>query len=361
MSYYEILNANLTSENFGKVKNQKISVNGQETIVDGYTLSLTEEQLNNLIIKILEQLKVDENIKLESEEQRNKFNEKIDEIIIANSETEFDTENLIVFTIFEKDGKVVSSSINDNSFAIVFEMYGEEEKILNINSTNFETEKTYSIVVKSTNNSINVEIPLTENQMLMLDYSKTKEDSIINQEFNIKYETETQSFKFNINGTIEENADIELKEIQEDEIVEIDEEKSTKAITQLTEVIVGKGILSEAKEAKEAADEAKKEEKRNLAELELSLLKMDFESLTLTDLPNEEVMDYMEKFKKYVIDYEVISNKVLRLKLDTLESNEDKYMTIYNMVEKNDENKYNIELEYESETEIINGILLTII
>ena len=344
MSYYKIINTNLTDDNFSKVKNQKINVNNQDIVVDGYTLSLTEEQIYNLVIKVLEQLKVDENIQFENEEQKNKFHEMIENIISEYSDVEFDTENLIVYTMFEKDDKIVSSSIKNNSFSAVFEMYEEEGRVLDISLTDFETEEKYNVVIKSTNENINVEIPLDDNQTLILDYSNIKEDNIINKDFNVKYETQNESVKLDIKRTIEENADIELKEILEEDIIKVNDNKNTEIMNKIV------GIFEENKSGEMVLEEADKIK-----------FNAEFEILKGTDLESDTVIQYMEEIKKSVIDYEVISNKVLRLKIDIQNSNEEKYMTIYNMIEKNDENKYNIELEYDDETGLVNGLLLTII
>ena len=365
-NYYEIVNTNLSDDSFAKLENQKININNQEIICNGYTLSLTEEQINTLIIKIVEQLKVDENIEFKTEEQRNQFNEYIDEIISDYNESEFDNEKLIIFTIFEKDGQVISSSITNDEFSILFEMYEEEEKILDISLNNFELEETYNAIIKSTGDSINLEIPILENQKLILDYSRVKESDNVNQKFYIKYENGSESIKLNMEGTIEENTEIELKEISDDEIVEFDNETTMKVSSELMKILEGiseddTNELIKVFELKEEEDLDFDIEEGEISEVEKTRFNAGFELLVGENIESETLMDYMKTLEIYVADYELISKQVLRLEIDEDNYDEEKYTTIYNIIEQNKQNTYNIELEYDEETGLVNGVLLTII
>ena len=58
--YIEIIKDNLEDKTFSKEENQTIEIDGKSVQVNAYSVTLTKEQLNNLYISILEQLKSDE-------------------------------------------------------------------------------------------------------------------------------------------------------------------------------------------------------------------------------------------------------------------------------------------------------------
>ena len=58
--YIEIIQNNLDDKNFSKDQNQTIQIDGKSVQVNAYSVTLTKEQLNDLYINILEQLKSDE-------------------------------------------------------------------------------------------------------------------------------------------------------------------------------------------------------------------------------------------------------------------------------------------------------------
>ena len=58
--YIEIIKDNLEDKTFSKEENQTIEIDGKSVQVNAYSVTLTKEQLNNLYISVLEQLKSDE-------------------------------------------------------------------------------------------------------------------------------------------------------------------------------------------------------------------------------------------------------------------------------------------------------------
>ncbi len=58
--YIQIIKDNLEDKTFSKEENQTIEIDGKSVQVNAYSVTLTKEQLNNLYISILEQLKSDE-------------------------------------------------------------------------------------------------------------------------------------------------------------------------------------------------------------------------------------------------------------------------------------------------------------
>ena len=73
--YASIITQNIGETNFQRQKNQIVEINGQNYLANAYILSLTKEQLNNVYINILENLKEDEIILNKIDKIQNKINQ----------------------------------------------------------------------------------------------------------------------------------------------------------------------------------------------------------------------------------------------------------------------------------------------
>ena len=60
--YINLINSNVSKNNFSKQKNQIIQIDGKNVNVNAYILTLTKEKMNNIFIEMLEQVKQDEMI-----------------------------------------------------------------------------------------------------------------------------------------------------------------------------------------------------------------------------------------------------------------------------------------------------------
>ena len=72
--YLNVITQNISKDNFSKLSNQNITINNQSYIADGYALTLTKEQLNNMYVNLLETLKQDEIILGKIDNLQNKIN-----------------------------------------------------------------------------------------------------------------------------------------------------------------------------------------------------------------------------------------------------------------------------------------------
>lgn len=87
-TYIGIIEKNIENQEFSKEKDQTIQINEKNVQVNGYSVTLTKEQLNNMYLEILNQLKADEIILGKLDLIQEALNE-IKEIIPNNSgETE---------------------------------------------------------------------------------------------------------------------------------------------------------------------------------------------------------------------------------------------------------------------------------
>ena len=91
--YTEIIENSLSDKNFSKAQNQTIEIDGKSVQVNAYSVTLTKEQLNNLYLDILEQLKNDEIILGKLDTLQTTIQE-INQLLQNSDNTTNNTENL---------------------------------------------------------------------------------------------------------------------------------------------------------------------------------------------------------------------------------------------------------------------------
>ena len=76
---------------------------------------------------------------------------------------------------------------------------------------------------------------------------------------------------------------------------------------------------------------------------------------------SSNVVNLIQAIENNFIDMEVISNTELRLKLDRANKNEEVVTTLTSFIEENKNRKYNVKVEYDQTTGLVNGIILTML
>ncbi len=164
-TYIGIIQSNVSSDKYYKQSNAMITINNKSVQANAYSIKLTLEEYNNLSIKILEQISIDETILSridliedeikakysdynQEETLREKFvnyiNEKIEKIQNNNIGSEE-----VKLTVYENNMKTVRTSIEKSTEKLTLDLYGEssikidrvvlgdntEEQILKIEKT----------------------------------------------------------------------------------------------------------------------------------------------------------------------------------------------------------------------------------
>lgn len=201
-TYLTILKEQITKDKFTKNKDVSLNINNQNLVVTSYTLQLSNEEVKNIQIKLLEKLKEDDftlniisdkmKILNSSEEYAdiNSIKEEIQKQIEEISKLN-DIEPLKI-TVFVNSGLVVKTEISTNSEIIDFNTNVEESKITtNVNIKelfNEQNEENNIDNSSSTNTSISIS---KEKQG---DQTKLLIDVIYN-------DGETKTSKMNIDST----------------------------------------------------------------------------------------------------------------------------------------------------------------
>lgn len=112
--YSKLIGSGFSKENFTKEKNQVIKINGKDINVNKYTLKMTKEQLNDIYIKVLEEMGQDEIIlnKIDN------IQEKINQYEIVNNSLEINLREKFVNQINEKTQEIKSKNIGRDEVSI---------------------------------------------------------------------------------------------------------------------------------------------------------------------------------------------------------------------------------------------------
>lgn len=248
--YLDIIIKNVSTDNFKKQSGGIITINQKETSVNSYTITLTKEQLNNIYIDILEQIKQDDIIlskisKLQhliilnnSTDIKDNFIEYINNVIKNIKDNNIGQDEVNI-TVYENKGQTVRTSIEHATEKVTFDIIKEDKSIsLNID---------YNIFSADHENSFNLEVTkqTSENQSNTHvefysinddDRVNTKLDSNINVEKgylnHILFEYNDNKDKINIelqnNKQNVEQLDI-IERIDEDNIIKLEELEDAQA------------------------------------------------------------------------------------------------------------------------------------
>ena len=164
--YLSIINLNVPNESFSKQSNQAIQIDEKDINANAYSIVLTKEKLNDLIIKILEEVKQDETL-------ISKFGEfdNIDEVITSINKS----------NIGEEESKIV--------------VYETEETTVRITIQNPDYKIDLDILQDETENYISLSYEdIANDEKKVVTYKKTSTESSIG--FTTKEDDETKEYNF---------------------------------------------------------------------------------------------------------------------------------------------------------------------
>lgn len=386
--YLNVIINNRTKENFSKQKNSKIQVNNQEILADSYTLTLTKEQLNDIYIKFLEEIKKDDIIlgKIEKIEQN-----------IVNYGIEYDLKNEFINSIDETIQNIISNNIgSEETKIIVYVKNGYTLKtVIQVPEYEIEIDSIKSQYLKinyyTLKNQTNLSIKfLKENDNKNLEIIRNYKDEDI-KTLNINKKTEVVQEEAKVNSTIkyEDNSNklnIEskqiLKKLEEvpDKIV-LDDENSIKLNdlneTQMQNLLNGieQGITSEYNEIasklngneivdmlynlgiiKETVD---LDFTNQLSQTEIDRFNVQFEFIKGEKIKNEDVLKNIEAIKNYIINIEKNGENEIKIEIDMNQNNLEKANEVYKIVSESKKD-YDILAEHDEENGLIKYIVLKI-
>lgn len=396
--YTNMIIQNISKEHFTKQKNQEIQINGKKLIANSHSLTITKEQLNHIYLKFLEEVKKDEIIlkridkmqeileryQLSDTQEtsfRKQFEQDIDEYIaqinknnIGNDETKI--------VIYEVNGTTVSSRIQTSNYEIYMDILAQtEENYLQIGYKDHTTGKeqehilTYQKTLQKTSIILNqkkegktVQYSIesdekaegnlyTKNTVTKYQDEKNRVEIISDKEIGLVNGFEKQTVFDNENSIHLNRAEAE----QATEAIQKAGQSITGKLNELFTTTVKWEDLAEVLKVTGLVKEENILQAMGVTQTERNRFNSKFEMLQGENLENTEVLKIIEAIKQNLNDMEVTSNTELKLKLDKINHNEELVTTISSFIEQNKNKKYNVKIEYEETTGLVNYIVLTML
>lgn len=390
--YSEIINKKVSKEKFEKNSKQVITINEKNITTNAYILKLTNEELNNLYVDLLESLKQDEIILNKIESIQNKINsininsseskdlkesfaeeidlqiEKINKTNIGNQETKI--------IVYENSGKTIRTAIQGKDYEINFDYINtQDEKNIELIVKKDEIE-TYNIKLKKDKDGIKLDIYSNDETnpiKISLKQNKNESDKKCSNNINLKYENANSKLEVSaeqeinivdnfenentlndqnsilLNGLEKEQLQAVLNQVSEEVQQKINSISEEVKINDIQEILEALGIINKQQNI----------EAGGITETEKNRFNSKFEILKGEELDNENVLKVVEAVKENIINAQVDTNEEIKIEISRNESNQDIEKSLEEYIKKEKDKKYDIKIEYDEDTELVKYIIMT--
>lgn len=390
--YSEIINKKVSKEKFEKNSKQVITINEKNITTNAYILKLTNEELNNLYVDLLESLKQDEIILNKIESIQNKINsininsseskdlkesfaeeidlqiEKINKTNIGNQKTKI--------IVYENSGKTIRTAIQGKDYEINFDYINtQDEKNIELIVKKDEIE-TYNIKLKKDKDGIKLDIYSNDETnpiKISLEQNKNESDKKCSNNINLKYENANSKLEVSaeqeinivdnfenentlndqnsilLNGLEKEQLQAVLNQVSEEVQQKINSISEEVKINDIQEILETLGIINKQQNI----------EAGGITETEKNRFNSKFEILKGEELDNENVLKVVEAVKDNIINAQVDTNEEIKIEISRNESNQDIEKSLEEYIKKEKDKKYDIKIEYDEDTELVKYIIMT--
>lgn len=228
-TYLGILQSNVSKDKFSKQSKALITLNNQDVQTNAYYLTLTREEYNNLIIKILRQISQDEIIlgkidKIddlvekdelyqlsENSSLRNEVIELINDII-----KEIENKNIgqdeVKITVYENSGKTVRTTLETTTNRFIIDTYNNGNSLKLVNKVYGAVDSEQILIIEkdinSSNNKISIEYEIIEDNEISHDYVIKLEQKVDNTNITRLLQLQISNQKYKANLKVEDNIEI---------------------------------------------------------------------------------------------------------------------------------------------------------
>ena len=390
--YLNVITQNISKDNFSKLSNQNITINNQSYIADGYGLTLTKEQLNNMYVNLLETLKQDEIILGKIDNLQNKINT----INLYQQNSTINIKDEFVNSINQKIQEINQSNIgSDQTQITAYEMDGQTAKIA-IKTAEYEIdfdslgnngflqlslikgENTSEIILERNTNETDLTIQTIneEGKPIKITYSQTNKIDNKNEtkNYSLIYEDDEQrvnaSIVQNISivqnlenkvSTNEENA-VTLNNLEQGQLQQITNNIKTALnnkletvrqdinISDINNMLINIGLIRDESVLESTV----------VTETEKNRYNSKYELLQGENLKSEDISRIVDTIKSNLVNLEVVSSQELKLKIDRHEGNEEMAKVLNDFLEDNSNQEYNLKVEY-GDDGLVSALILTMV
>ena len=382
--YSNIITEAISNGTFSSNKKAMITYNNNTIKAKAYTVTLNSQQVENLILQILNNIKTETVItnKLNDES----FGEQIDEKIKSKLEEEISD---LKITVYEQNSNTIRTILEVGQYKIVLENTKQNGQVQsNIQINNLKTDKTDEIDIELTKNT-------TENQeTINLTANVTKEDEDYTLGFQTEIKQDAQNIKFNatasykkdiltasvmLENTVDMTSDIEKKEILEKTnnvtLNDMEEERMNKIIEALKTNVPLKfqkrlELLSDALTIpkNEVNDNVSEDE---MTQVEINKFNSKFEFYTGNEVSAENVKSLLNIVEENLGSYEIKLDEnqeninemsedelkyIIKLNIEKDKKDEEGIKQVLAKIK--DKKKYKISISYKEKNQLIDNIII---
>lgn len=382
--YMNIITNAISNGTFSSNKDAKITYNNNTVSAKAYTVSLTNEQVEGMIVEILNNLKEEDKI---GEKYQDKINDAISNI---TDEKEMPA---IKITVYEQNKKTIRTAIEITSLAkITVENTDENNELktkIQISGINSETTEEYDIEItkKNDENQENVEAILSvtngdDTYQAGISNTLKKSDSEIQIKTILEYKKDILTAALNLNNNIILGDSFEKKQTLSNNNYVLNDapaESRQKVITQLKQVVPEKmttrmGLLMEAIGLKQNNVTQTEKPESEMTQVDINKFNAKFEFFTGDEVTPENVRALIGNAKENLGSYEINivedsqnsgnttttdPEKIkysIKLKIEKGKTNEDGTNQILAKI--SDKKKYKVSIFYKEQNNMIDYITI---
>ena len=377
--YSEIINKKVSKEKFEKNSKQVITINEKNITTNAYILKLTNEELNNLYVDLLESIQNKINSininSSESKDLKESFAEEIDLQIEKINKTNIGNQETKII-VYENSGKTIRTAIQGKDYEINFDYINtQDEKNIELIVKKDEIE-TYNIKLKKDKDGIKLDIYSNDETnpiKISLEQNKNESDKKCSNNINLKYENANSKLEVSaeqeinivdnfenentlndqnsilLNGLEKEQLQAVLNQVSEEVQQKINSISEEVKINDIQEILEELGIINKQQNI----------EAGGITETEKNRFNSKFEILKGEELDNENVLKVVEAVKDNIINAQVDTNEEIKIEISRNESNQDIEKSLEEYIKKEKDKKYDIKIEYDEDTELVKYIIMT--
>lgn len=386
--YIQIIENGLLNQNFLKQENQTIEIDGKSVQTNSYSVTLTKEQLNNLYLALLEQLKNEEVIlgKLDtlqikddnSQSLRDSFIDGIDELISQINQNNIGQDETTI-TVYENMKNTVRTSIQTNEYEINLDFLSTNgENFIQYSEENNSNNTTKNFALSENNGDLEINITTTEGENennYTIKQTKEVSGNSMTKSISARYEDSdnrveayvTQNYQtvtqFNDGITLDNQNSIKLNDLEQEELqslmTTVTDNVNNKFAELQTEIDMQE--IQQVLVNAQLLEEGQNIESTGVTETEKTRYNSQFEMLKGQNLDAERVLNAINASQNYINNLEVVSNTELRIVLDRTTNNPDVVTTLQTFMEEHGRETYNIDVDYDENTGLVDALVLTIV
>lgn len=378
--YGDILKNQFEIGNITKENNKIINVNEKDIKTTSYTLTLTREEINDIFLKLLEEVKQEDiilskldkldevlnfyNTIVNSNETSNlkgDFVSKVEKTIKNINETNIGQEETEVI-VYVKGKNVLRTQINYPEYELDIDC--SENEYIRLTTQKIATSESNTYTVTYNDNETKLDIKNNKNgDVEELEISETMQasENDMQNDIVIIHSKGTNRTSVTINREInfvDELSDLpEVKEEDKIKLNDLDKETTSKLVDRIkgaaNEKIKATFVNNEKEDfntilkAVGILKESQTIESTGITETEKNRYNSQFEILQGEDLNGENIITSLKAIQKHISGIEVASNTKLKIKLEKNKANEEVFNQLTDFIEANKQMIYNVKIEYD--------------